>query len=210
MDMNTLSGNSNRQREEKDQAPEKHITKKVIQGEAKVKKSLGKRFIEAFAPSDIDSIKDYILTDVIVPAIKDAVNDAVTGALQMFLFNGVKGGSRRRSGGDRTSYSSFYEKGGNRNASNNNNSSSTLATSNWKNWRDITLESRADAEDVLLELKSICNRYGKATVGDLYDALGKPCEFTAYSYGWTNLDDASVRRLYRGWGFDMPGVQPIK
>lgn len=209
MDINSLPGNSNRQKE-KEPAPEKHITKKVIQGEAKVKKSLGKRFAEAFTPSDVDSIKDYIFTDVIVPAIKDAINDAVTGALQMFLFDGVRSSSRRRKDRDRTSYSSFYEKGGRDSRDSQNKTSSPIATGNWKNWKDITLESRADAEDVLAELQATCRRYGKASVGDLYDALGKPCEFTAYSYGWTNLDDACVRRLYRGWGFDMPGVQPIK
>ena len=57
--------------------PEKKMGK-VVTGTAKTrKKSDAKKLANTFLPDDVTSVKSYILMDVIVPGIKNAIADVV-------------------------------------------------------------------------------------------------------------------------------------
>ena len=57
-----------------DQTPkseEKHI-EKVVKGTVKTRKQpVGKKFTDTFLSESSSSVKDYLLTDVIIPAVKE-------------------------------------------------------------------------------------------------------------------------------------------
>lgn len=57
-------------------------------GAVKVKKKNGfEKLAGTFVPDDVDNVKSYIMQDIIVPAIKDVILDAVRA------FLGVNGGA---------------------------------------------------------------------------------------------------------------------
>jgi len=72
------------------------------------KKSLGRKFAEAFIEDDMENIQDYILYEVAAPSIKKAIFDAIVGALQMILGVNSAGKSTSSSSTGHTSYRSFY------------------------------------------------------------------------------------------------------
>ena len=76
-------------------------------------------------------------------------------------------------------------------------------------YEDITLATRGDAEEVLARMDELIETYGLVSVGDLYDLVGKTCNYTDYKYGWTNIRDASVVRERDGYGLRLPKAGPL-
>ena len=95
-----------RERKPEGSSPPDKKLEKVVSGEAKTrKKSEVKKFANIFVPEDVENVKSYILVDVIVPGIKNAIADAVS--IMLFGEAGRLGG---RSGkGSRASYQRYYD-----------------------------------------------------------------------------------------------------
>ena len=85
--------NSHKSRQnQNDDIPEKRV-EKVVSGSVKSKKKNGlQKITNVFVPEDVDDVKSYIFEDIVVPAVKDIILDAVRA------FLGVSGNPR---GGDR-------------------------------------------------------------------------------------------------------------
>ncbi len=204
-------GNSNRsriEREQKEEAPKKDI-KKVASG-VKKKKSAAKKFKEAFVGDEgSQSVADYILYDVLVPAAKNTVNDMVTGGIEMLLF-GERRGNRtvRDRGRSVVNYTSYSRRNGDRDSMQSRTSSRRSARDRVYN-DDIILPSRGQAEEVIDSLLDVIDKYGSASVADLYSLVGIDSEFTDNSYGWTNLNNASVSRVRDGYALNLPRAYPI-
>lgn len=66
--------------------PERKLDKVVSGGTKTRKKSEVKKFAGIFVPEDTDSVKSYILTDVVIPGIKNAIADVVS----IVLFGEIK------------------------------------------------------------------------------------------------------------------------
>ena len=78
--------NSNRAKNDKPAAPEKKV-EAVVSGGAKTrKKSEAKKLADTFISEDAGNVKNYILVDVLIPAIKKAVCDIVTNGIEMILY----------------------------------------------------------------------------------------------------------------------------
>lgn len=91
--MEEYKSNSHKSRQnQNDDIPEKRV-EKVVSGSVKSKKKNGlQKITNVFVPEDVDDVKSYIFEDIVVPAVKDIILDAVRA------FLGVSGNSR---GGDR-------------------------------------------------------------------------------------------------------------
>ena len=193
--------NSHLSKEEKkeDKKIEKIVSGNVIQK----KKSLGKKMAGVFLEDDTKSVWQYLLYDVLIPAAKATISDMVSGGVEMLLFGSTKGRPNRRNN-DKTyvSYSSYYDKLSRPTNGNNLNRARM-------NFNDIILESRGEAEDVLTHLFDLVDRYGVASVADLYELVGIAGNFTDNKYGWTNLSSASVTRVRDGYLVNLPKPTPI-
>lgn len=178
----------------------------VVKGKAiKQKKSLGKKFSEAFLGEDSKSVGDYIFHDVIIPAIKSTLSDAVSGGIEMLLFGERRSGSRnysRNGSKTYTSYSSYY---GGRDRDRDRSRGSRAR----HDFDDILFESRGEAEDVLSHLVDLTIDYGVASVADFYDLSGIESQFTDNKYGWTNLRDACTDRVSNGYIIRLPQAKPL-
>lgn len=204
-------GNSNRERaaaSRKQEEPKKEI--KQVAKASKRKKSMTKKFKEAFIGDDTDnqSVADYILYDVLVPAAKNTINDMVTGGIEMLLFGERRGGShmRRDRGRSYVNYSGYSTR---------RDEPRERQTSVRRSGRDrvfnddIVLPTRGEAEQVIDSLIDIVDQYGSASIADLYSLVGIDSDFTDNNYGWTNLATASVSRIRDGYTLNLPRAYPI-
>ena len=206
MDMD-YKPNSHKAKSEETSLAEKKV-EKVISGTAKVRKKTGARKVaDVFISEDAANVKSYILMDVVVPAIKDVLSNVVKDSIDMILFGGTtrRGRSSRKSNAEYVSYNRFSDRRDDRRYD----SRSSIASR--YNFDDITLDSKAEADEVLERMDELLDTYGMVTVADLCDLVGISCEYTDNKYGWTNLRNAKVVRL-RGneYMLDLPRVTSLK
>ena len=138
--MEEYKSNSHKSRQnQNDDIPEKRV-EKVVSGSVKSKKKNGlQKITNVFVPEDVDDVKSYIFEDIVVPAVKDIILDAVRA------FLGVSGNSRvgRSSTSSKISYRKYYDDRDRRDSGN------VSRTRTGYDYDDIILESRGEAEDVL-------------------------------------------------------------
>lgn len=206
--MNTdYKPNSHKAKAEESVQAEKKV-EKVISGTAKVRKKTGARKVaDVFISEDASNVGSYIVMDVIVPAIKDVLSNVVKDSIDMILFGGTsrRGRDSRKSNAEYVSYNRFADRRDDRRYD----SRSSVASR--YNFDDITLDSKAEADEVLERMDELLDTYGMVTVADLCDLVGISCEYTDNKYGWTNLRNAKVVRL-RGneYMLDLPRVTSLK
>lgn len=174
------------------------------------KKSLGKRIIESFTGDDIESVGQYLVLEVLVPAAKTAISDAVSQGIERILFGAAtpRTPTRSLSGTPRVSYNQYSNiprtREREREVAPRQMSRPARAT---HDFREIVLESRGEADVVLARLVERIGLYDAASVADLYDMVGITGQFTDARWGWTSLKDARVVRVREGFLLDFP--QPI-
>lgn len=182
------------------------------------KKPLGKRMKELFLGSDSISVKEYIVQDVVVPAIKDMVSDAVSGGVERVLF-GDSAPHRRRyhspgpssnRGRVYTNYQGYSSRDArDRPPFQSDRRRRSVEMRERRRFDDILLATRAEGEDVLRRLYDLIETYEAATVSDLYEMLGISRRPTDDNWGWTHLHNSQVRRTSGGYLLDIPDPEPL-
>lgn len=196
--------NSNKYKEEKKEASEKKV-EKVVQGTVKTKKkSEMRKFTDVFISEDASNVKNYILIDVLIPALKKTVSDIVTTGIDMLLY-GESGRTKRNTPAGSVSYRDYYNRKRDDDRRN-----GVGRTSTGYNYDDIILDSRGEAEEVLERMNELIETYGEASVADLYDLVGVTGNYTDNSYGWVNLRNAEPVRVRDGYLLKFPKALPLK
>lgn len=196
------NSHSARDKQREDSPPEKKV-EKVVSGAVKTrKKSEAKKFASIFVPEDTTSVKSYILMDVIVPGIKNALADVVS--IVLFGESGRIGGAKK-SPGSKVSYQRYYD-----DRRDDRRDYSKPRTVTGYEYDDIIIQGRGEAELVLEQLEEIIAAYGVANVADLYDLVGiTGRSFTDNKYGWTDIRNAKVVRVRDGYILQLPRALPI-
>lgn len=174
---------------------------KVVTGAVKTrKKTEVRKLADIFISRDMNSVKEYVLMDVLVPAIKKAVSDIIKNGTDMILY-----GETRKSGStsaNKVSYRNYYDNGDSHRRV-----ESARRTS--YDYKDVVLETRGEAEEVLTRMEELIDTYGTVSVADLYDLVGTSCNYTDNKYGWTNLNGAAAVRVADGYLIKLPRVLPL-
>lgn len=201
-------------KDEQEVEPKK--VEKVVAGEVvRRKKPLGKRFAETFIGGDAKSVMGYVMMDVLLPAAKDTIADAVSQGIERMLFGEVRSTSRRtgvRPSGSNgyVSYNRYtpnssripdHRREDPRNAS--------RRARNSHNFDEIILPTRVEAEEVIDNLFQLLSKYDQATVSDLYDLVGVTGDYTDEKWGWTDIRGAGVTRIRNGYLLDLPKPEPL-
>jgi hypothetical protein len=197
--------------------PEKNI-QKVVSGEVVQRKpSLGKRIKGVFLGGDSQSVKDYVILEVFVPALKDTIADAVTGGIERIVFgDNVRPGRRgsRYAPGPANNFN--YAGMSNRNVvpgaafqNDPRNQLSRQARSQHQ-FDEVVFPSRADAHAVLTQMFELLDQFEVVTVSDFLELSGISGNFTDHKFGWTDLRGVQAHRT-RGGGFvlGLPPTEPI-
>ena len=208
MDLSQYRGNSNASKEE----PQRERVELVAAGK-KVPQSAGRKFWSEFLADDVHTIKDYIVWDVLIPAVKNAISDTITNGIDMLLF-----GQTRTRGGNSvrriTPYSSI--------SSNSVSNSGRLVKYNEASenkrpnrglggysYQEVVLPTRPEAEDVLAHMRLNLERFQVVTVADLYDMVGEIPDMIDNKWGWTDLTGACVQRCSDGFILRMPRIEAV-
>lgn len=206
--MDEFPANSQTRNAPKRDAGEKDI-QRVVSGEVTQRKQpLGKRFKEAFIGDDSGSVWGYVFLDVMIPAAKDMVSDAVSTGVERMLFGEHRSPSsraRRSSIPGYTPYNRFSQPG-TRPDPRVDYSRRARAT---HDFNEIIIDSRVEAEQVIDNLYHIIEKYEVATVADLYELVGIRAAFTDDKWGWTDIRGATVSRVRHGFLLDLPRPEPL-
>lgn len=186
---------------------EKKIEKITVNSVVRRKKPLGKRMGEMLGGGDAQSVGSYIVTDVLLPAAKDMVADAVSQGIEKMLFGESRGARARPSGNRGTggasshvSYNRYAVNPGHRPEPR---AMSPKAKAN-HDFDEIILSTRAEAEEVLDNLFTLVSDYDAATVSDLYGMVGQTGSYTDEKWGWSDLRGSSISRVKGGYLLDLP------
>ena len=196
-------------------APIKEDDKKVtrvVQGDVKRrKKSLGSKFKETFFSDSVESVWDYVLFDVVIPAAKDMISDAVTEGFQRMIFGGDSRPSSRRRGNFRPGGSGYvsYNRYSSPLPRDDPRGRSRRSPARTSSFEDIILPSRAEAEAVIDQMYLLVEKYEQVTVSDLLEMVGLNPKFTDERWGWTDLRGVSARRLNNGYLLDLPRPESL-
>lgn len=197
--------NRNKQMEETaDKAPvNEKRAEKVVHGKVKTKTNEMRKLTNVFISEDASNVKNYIIMDVIVPAVKKALYDLVVGALDITLYGGR--GNGKRPSADKVSYRDY-----NSISKSDDRSYGRSRTTSGYSYDDIVVETRGEAEAVLSRMDEIMEEYAIVRVADLYDLVGITGDYTDNKYGWTNIRNASIVRVRDGYKINMPRAIPIR
>lgn len=216
-------GNSQRRipvkAEIKKEAPEKNV-QKVVSGEAVQRKpSLGRRFKNLFLGGDSTSVKDYVLGEVLVPALKDTIADAVTGGIERMVFGdnvrpGRRGGRGYSPGpGQAFNYAGISSRNSVPGGAFHNDPRQQLSRQARATHMpdEVIFPSRADAERVLREMFELLEQFEVVTVSDFLELSGiSGNNYMDHKFGWSDLRGVQVHRV-RGGGcvLGLPPTEPI-
>lgn len=201
--------NSNKKRPPEEKL-ESVVVNKVVAG----KKPLGKRMRDVFFAGDGRGAANSVISDVIIPQIKDMAAEAVKEVIERLLF-GDRGYSHRRSGPYRpstpthhTNYSARYsgrphtsrppirEDGPN----------ASLRTDDIEY---IVLGSRNEAYEVLDRMNATIEKYEKVSIADLKSLINWSADLADQDWGWENLEHAQIRKERNGFSLNLPKPQPL-
>lgn len=175
------------------------------------KKSPLVRFREVFFGDDARSVASYVAQDVLLPAAKDMISDAVTQTVERILFGDSSPSRRGTSRSSNASYTPYHRASANYKKSN---GPSDRRGDRRKraahDFDDIEFDTRAEAEVVLDRLYDLVNDYDYATVSDLYDLVGIDAKFTDENYGWYDLRGSTIRRIRTGYILDLPKPEVLE
>ena len=198
--MNDIKPNSHKYKAENS---EKKKIEPVVKSGAKLrKKNELQKVAGSIISEDAKSVKSYILMDVLVPAIKDAIEDIVTNGIRMLLRGDTSARRSGPSGGiSHISYNKAYDR---------RDRSSLDRPRGVMDFDDLILPTRYEAEEVLRSLDDLIETYRIVSVADMYEAAGiRDFEYTARNYGWKDIRRAEVVRVKNGYWLKMPNVSPI-
>lgn len=181
--------------------PSKIVTSKVTAR----KPGIGRKFADVFLGEEVKDVKSYILQDVIIPTIKNTILDVVCGGAEMLLLGRTSGrrSNNYRPNGSYTSYGNYYYGG---------NPTQKQPQTNYQQQSanrygvdDIIFPTHGDASNLLAAMFDYMKDYdGMISVADYYQMVGHPSVFTDNSWGWTDLGNATIRRVRDGYLIVLP------
>lgn len=185
---------------------EKKVSK-VVEGKViKRQKPLGKKFTELFISGDANSAKQYVILEVIVPAVRDMVADSISQGVERVIFGEARSSSRRTGARPAsmgtTGYTNYsrYSKDPREIAR----PAMTPKARARHDFSEIILATRVEADEVIERMYDLYNRYELVTVADLYNLVGEPPEYTDDKWGWTEMNGIEVRRVRSGYLLELP------
>ncbi len=200
------NSHKSKQRKEKDEV----VVEKVVQSRvSKKKKPFLARLKDDFGGEDSRTIGDYILYDVLIPAIKDTLYDIVKGGTERALFGETRprDNIERDRGRSYVSYSRYYK---DRDRPRDRRSGGKRPRK--PDLDDVFFENRGEAERVLDRLVGIIGDYGVVSVYDLYSLCDITGDYTDRKWGWDDITEmmySDIVRTRDGYLLELPKPEVI-
>lgn len=177
----------------------------IITGEVhKKKQTAGDKMKKLFIKEDTKSVFSYVFNDILVPALGNTIVDMIRNGAEMIFLGSARGPRTYNSnpGSGRIRYDSYYDRRDfDQDYRGRYPQRPSMPTYSYD---DITFESRADAEAVLVRLKERIYESGAVSVAFLYSLVHWQSDYTADGYGWRDLRDAQVVLVRDGYWLRLP------
>lgn len=204
--------NSAKARERSDSPPDSPREKKIEQvtsaSAERRKPRLGRKFKETFVGGTARGALEYMLVDVVVPAIQDTLIDAFQGGVER-LIRGEGARSRRSA---TTSYSNLGHVNYQSMSTNKPPTARPLSQRSRArhDFGEIRIQNRQEAEEVLERMYDELSRYGEVNVATLYELTGIQSTHADHKWGWKSLRGARIQTLRTGgYLLDLPEPEPL-
>ena len=159
------------------------------------------KFVNSVLAEEAADVKNTIVGDVLIPALKKTIVDAVTNSIEMLIYGST--GNIKKSGSSKVSYRSYYD-----NDYRSRNDRRDYRSAGY-DYDDLVFGTRGEAEMILDNMFEILDRYKVVTVADLYDLAGERGRYTDNKFGWTDISSASVVRIRDGFVIKLPRALAI-
>ena len=192
--------------------PEKNIVQVVSSPVVIKEKGIGKKFKTIFFGGDFKNAGQYVVSDILLPALRNMFVDSVSGAAERVAWGeSMRNRGRRPQMGGRTTYNAIPSRP----------FQSTMLPGqpprlpgsarmvNRREANDILIVSREEANLVLERLIDIVDKYEVASLADLYDLLGQPSTPIDNKWGWTFLNTAEIRQVRNGYLLELPPMEEL-
>lgn len=179
--------------------------KVIVQGRV-VKQSLFKRFAKSIFVAGPRDVKESIVSDVLIPAIKDFVADSFYTLVDVAIYGRGGGGIRRgrSKGGKLTSEKTDYSSASTRR------SKEVSRTSETYGFDDIWFDDRRECDVVYDKLLEELEDHGFVSVYYYFEICGKTAYHTDQHWGWYSLEGTGYRRSPEGWSLSLPKPEQRK
>jgi hypothetical protein len=180
---------------------------KVVTGDVTLrKKGIFGKIHDVFLAEESNSVMNYVVMDVLVPAAKNMISDAVSQGVERLMFGDAR---PRGASGTRPGYTNYNSYNKPVKPQEYQPRSMNRQARAQHDFSDIILQTRGEAEGVIDHLLELVSMYQMATVADLYQLIGVSGEFTDDKWGWYDLRSAGVRQVRGGYLLILPRTQPI-
>jgi hypothetical protein len=196
--------------EEKTEA--KKIDPVVTGGVTRRKAPLGKRLAETFIGGDAKTVGGYVFFEVLIPAARDMITDAITQGVERMVYGEVRSVGRRT--GTRPSGQGGYVSYNRIAQSNNRPRTGGLNEFQRRepdrrarashDFDDIIIPTRAEAQAVIERLYDILEQYEQVSVSELYELVGITPNYTDGKWGWVQLTGSDVTKVRDGYLLELP------
>lgn len=208
--MSDLPNNSDRARVQGDPADDPRAQKIVEGNVVQRKKPFVRRLKEAFIAGEAVNFKEYIVFEMIVPAVRDTIRDVLMQSVERTIPGSSHSPRAVRRSGSMNSHINYNRSSNSPLRRNEPREVSQHARAN-HDFNEIILDSYAEADLVLDRLNDSLEKYGKVSVAALYSFVGITPSFTDERWGWIDLRTAGVSRLRGGqYLLNLPDPEPIR
>lgn len=167
-------------------------------------KPMGKRFFETFFSGDnAQGVFEYIVFDVIIPAVKDLASDAWSQLGERALYGGESRSPHRRAN-SRPSGTSGYISYNRFSTSQRPDDRPPLPRRAQSNFDDLVFQTRAEALEVLDQMNDVIEKYGVVTQADVYEMAELTPEPIDHKWGWSDLTGSRVTKIREGHLIQIP------
>lgn len=172
------------------------------------KRRLGSRFKETFVGGSARGAFEYMVVEVVVPAIQDTLIDAFQGGIERL----IRGDNARYRRGSTPSYPDPGRVNYQSISSNKPPTSRSLSQRSRArhDFGEILIQNRPEAEEVLERMYDELSRYGEVNVAVLYELTGIQSSHADHKWGWKSLRGARVAPLRTGgYLLNLPEPEPL-
>lgn len=185
------------------------------------KKSTFTKLKDRFLGDSPDSVKNYVIDEVLIPSIKNLISSVVTSSINSLLYgqgNGPTGYYGQRQSSVRNYNSAPWEPIGRPQRIDYNKPASSYRSavqSRQINVDDVIFDTEQAAQNAIIQLQEYIDAYGSVSILRYYDICGVSANFAQNGYGWTTTRDMNVIRFYdtsRGdyrFKISMPPAIPL-
>jgi len=217
--MEQLPGNSHRSQQQKASAEPKKAVERIVQGEAVTrKKPFFRRLRDTFLANRADTVGEYVVWDILIPAFKNTVADSGKAFIDNMLFDGRRGQSGSIVGNmvnQSIGQYQYSQQQANFNRTNYNRVGNPIPGPDISprgraihDFKEILIPTRVEAEGVIASLLWHIENYNAVTVSDFYQMCGISPDYTDDRFGWTDIQGAGILMRGNMYVIDLP--RPIE